>query len=187
MREIEFFQANARVFWSTKDGRVEELTEGDTKLVDYLYDRIAAEFPDAYCALVDEFSKCRMNVRYFRFRIADRFVRCNFGRCDDVADVDGRGDWHLEFVECPLRGSCRHENVVCHPRRESGLTDGEMRVGSLLFAGLDRRKIADRLYLSPFTVDNHIRHIYIKLDVHSVGEFMKVAENGRLFENYEIQ
>lgn len=187
MRGIEFFQANSRVFYSTRDGRVEELTEGDVDLVDYLYERISEEFPAAYCALVDEFSRCRRNVRYFRWRVVDRFVRCNFGRCDNVEDVDIGDDWHLEFVECPLRGCCRHENVVCLPRRATSLTRGELRVGAMLLRGVDRRGIADGLCLSPYTVENHIRHIYGKLGVHTEADFVRVAKERRIFENYEIQ
>lgn len=186
MIAIEFFQADSTVFCSMADGSVVELTEGDTELVDYLYERIAEDFPGAYCALVDEFARCRGNVRYFRFRVVDRFVRCNFGRCDSVADVDGLGEWHLELVDCPLRGECRREGVVCKPRRSTALSAAEMRVGRLLFGGVGRLEIADRLCLSPLTVANHVRGIYRKLGVHSEADFVREAERKRIFENYEV-
>ncbi len=187
MRPIEFFQANSTLFVTSPDNTISELTEADTDLIDYLYDRIATDYPWAYCALVDEFSRCRKNVRYFRFRIVDRFLRCNFGKCDNLADIDASGEMHLEFVDCPLRGQCRHERVVCLPRRQTELSPAEMRVGALLFNGFSRQAIADRLYLSPFTVDNHIRHIYAKLGVHTEADFVRAANLKHLFANYEIQ
>ncbi|MEP6664971.1 MAG: LuxR C-terminal-related transcriptional regulator, partial [Nocardioidaceae bacterium] len=38
----------------------------------------------------------------------------------------------------------------------------------LLMGGLDRRRIGERLYISPNTVRTHQQHILSKLDVHSV-------------------
>ncbi len=187
MRPIEFFQAGSTIFFSTADSRVVELTETDTELVDHLYDRIAAEYPAAYCALVDLFSRSQKNMRYFRYRIVERFIRCNFGKCDNVADIDAHGDMHLEFVDCPLRGQCSYERIVCLPERQTSLTEAEKRVAVLLYQGKRRQQIADILFLAPCTIDNHIRHIYAKLNVHTEADFVRYIKNNRLFRNYEIQ
>ncbi len=42
----------------------------------------------------------------------------------------------------------------------------------LIAAGLSNREIADRLFLSPRTVERHIANLYRKLDVHSKAEAM---------------
>ncbi len=47
------------------------------------------------------------------------------------------------------------------------LSDRETEVLQLIAAGLTNREIADRLYLSLFTVKAHARSIYDKLDAHS--------------------
>lgn len=54
--------------------------------------------------------------------------------------------------------------------QEYKLTEREKEVLNLLVEGKTKRHIADYLYLSYHTVDNHIRNIYSKLHVHSRTE-----------------
>jgi DNA-binding CsgD family transcriptional regulator len=58
------------------------------------------------------------------------------------------------------------------PRREmlsglASLTPSERRVGELAARGLTTRQIAESLFVTPKTVEFHLRHIYRKLDVSS--------------------
>jgi DNA-binding CsgD family transcriptional regulator len=50
------------------------------------------------------------------------------------------------------------------------LTAREREVASLAARGLTNREIADNLYLSPRTVENHLQRIYDKLGVSSRDE-----------------
>ena len=54
--------------------------------------------------------------------------------------------------------------------------EGEML--ELLAAGLDGPGIAERLFVSPATVRNHIQHILAKLEVHSRVEAVALALRG---------
>ncbi|WP_432990669.1 ATP-binding protein [Dactylosporangium sp. CA-233914] len=47
------------------------------------------------------------------------------------------------------------------------LTESELRVAQLAAAGSTNREIADRLHISPHTVNTHLRHIFDKLRVRS--------------------
>ena len=49
----------------------------------------------------------------------------------------------------------------------ASLTDGELRVVAGVAQGMSNRSIADDLYLSRHTVDAHLKHVYLKLDIHS--------------------
>jgi DNA-binding NarL/FixJ family response regulator len=60
--------------------------------------------------------------------------------------------------------SARHETE----KRLRSLSHRERQVLELLMCGLDRRRIGERLYISPNTVRTHQQHILSKLDVHSV-------------------
>ena len=50
------------------------------------------------------------------------------------------------------------------------LTASEERVGKLAASGLTNREIAERLYLSPKTVESNLSRVYRKLDIHSRAE-----------------
>ena len=49
-----------------------------------------------------------------------------------------------------------------------------------LSQGLSYKMIADDMGLSYFTVNNHIRKIYEKLQVHSLGEAVALAHKNKL-------
>ena len=49
----------------------------------------------------------------------------------------------------------------------SGLTDTERQIAIVVAEGLSNRAVAERVFLSPHTVDFHLRQIFRKLDVKS--------------------
>ncbi|WP_048695451.1 helix-turn-helix domain-containing protein, partial [Nostocoides australiense] len=49
----------------------------------------------------------------------------------------------------------------------ASLTKAQLAVAQLVGAGLTSKEIAEQLYLSPRTVDNHLAQIYRKLDIPS--------------------
>lgn len=49
----------------------------------------------------------------------------------------------------------------------SSLTDTELGIAEQVAAGRTNREVAAQLFLSPHTVDSHLRHIYTKLDIAS--------------------
>lgn len=53
------------------------------------------------------------------------------------------------------------------PAPDYGLTTREREVLAEMVAGGTQREIAERLFVSPSTVNSHIQHLYEKLHVHS--------------------
>jgi DNA-binding CsgD family transcriptional regulator len=49
----------------------------------------------------------------------------------------------------------------------ASLTPRELRVGELAAKGLTTRAIAELLFVTPKTVEYHLRHVYQKLDIAS--------------------
>jgi DNA-binding CsgD family transcriptional regulator len=47
------------------------------------------------------------------------------------------------------------------------LTKSELRVMKLIVSGMTNREAADKLFLSPHTVDTHLRHVFEKVGVNS--------------------
>jgi DNA-binding CsgD family transcriptional regulator len=62
----------------------------------------------------------------------------------------------------------------------ASLTDAELRVVSRVAAGTTNRSIAEELHLSHHTVDAHLKHIYVKLDIHSRVELTVLAMERRV-------
>jgi DNA-binding NarL/FixJ family response regulator len=53
------------------------------------------------------------------------------------------------------------------PKSEYGLTLREKEILNLLIGGLTMKQIAEKLFLSYYTIDTHLKNIYAKLQVHS--------------------
>ena len=69
-----------------------------------------------------------------------------------------------------LSGTKREEKDV-----QTNLTDREMEILKGLVKGYDYKKIADELFISPYTVRTHISNIYEKLHVRSKVQAVKIA------------
>jgi DNA-binding CsgD family transcriptional regulator len=57
------------------------------------------------------------------------------------------------------------------------LTDAELQVARLAAAGYTNGGIADRLFISPHTVNTHLRHVFDKLDIRSRVELTRIVEH----------
>lgn len=57
----------------------------------------------------------------------------------------------------------------------ASLTEAELRIVDSVAQGKTNRSIADELCLSRHTVDAHLKHVYVKLDVHSRVELTVLA------------
>jgi DNA-binding CsgD family transcriptional regulator/tetratricopeptide (TPR) repeat protein len=66
----------------------------------------------------------------------------------------------------------------------AGLTSRQMDVLALMTAGLANAEIADRLFISPKTVDHHVSAILAKLDARTRGEAVSLAlQSGLINQN----
>jgi DNA-binding NarL/FixJ family response regulator len=77
----------------------------------------------------------------------------------------------LNLLTAEKKGDRQEENTT--------LSDREMDVLKGLVDGLDYKKIAEELFLSPYTVRTHITNIYEKLHVTSKAQAIKLALNNK--------
>jgi DNA-binding CsgD family transcriptional regulator len=59
------------------------------------------------------------------------------------------------------------------PSTVDELTPQELQIGLLLASGKTTRETAAALFLSPKTIEYHLRHVYQKLDIHSREELAR--------------
>jgi DNA-binding CsgD family transcriptional regulator len=55
------------------------------------------------------------------------------------------------------------------------MTKSELAVAQLVVNGLTNREIADRLFVSPHTVNTHLRNVFAKLEVNSRVDLTRLA------------
>jgi DNA-binding NarL/FixJ family response regulator len=55
------------------------------------------------------------------------------------------------------------------------LTESEFAVVTQVARGATNREVAERLFLSPYTVSSHLRHVFSKLDIRSRAELAHIA------------
>lgn len=182
MGGYEFYTIDGEVWYITSDGRNERLDESKETLIAMLIERMMECYPDAYKAMSEYYRKSAMNVSYYRYMIARRFCKCNFAKLDTAElDFNPSSSFCFEKVQCPLRGECKFEGVVCMPKFNTQLSKKELEVMRLIYDGCSNEEVGNRLYLSPFTVKNHIKSVYAKLGIHEKAEFIQYANKNNVF------
>jgi pimeloyl-ACP methyl ester carboxylesterase/DNA-binding CsgD family transcriptional regulator len=99
-----------------------------------------------------------------------------------IGDVSGVlspiADFIGEVSGCPAAGR-RAPSATSRPQRPAtgweALTDAERRVADLVAGGLANREVAERLFLSRYTVETHLKHVFAKLGVSSRAELAALA------------
>lgn len=181
MKSIEFYSFEGQIWYQLSDGSQHRLTEESKEVIRFLLDSFQEFYPEAFDACAEEYKRCNANLPHYQYRIALRLCKCNFGIIDaSTSDIDATGHFHFEHVPCPLRGECKHENVICHPRFNSKISDAEMRVLALMFKNISRQQIAEELCLSPHTVHNHIRNACARIGVNKEAELIAYAHRHNL-------
>ena len=180
LSKIEFYNFENEVWYRNANGTTAKLNE-NSEVVGEIIEMISEYYPKAFAALEKEYSRCLPNITLYRYRIVNRFIRCNFGIIDNVYDIDAMGKSHIEDVPCPLRGECKHECVICRPEFNSHISAAEMRVLRLWYEGMKKEEIAEQLYFSVHTVNNHIRNAFNRIGINSKAEFFRYAQQNNLF------
>ncbi len=64
------------------------------------------------------------------------------------------------------------EDKLALVARAHGLTARERELVALVLEGLDTRELAKRMFISPYTVKDHLKSVFDKLGVHSRRELI---------------
>jgi DNA-binding CsgD family transcriptional regulator len=86
--------------------------------------------------------------------------------------------WDAGRVRRRLRANGVRRRLLTSTRPNAGwaaLTDSELAVVRLIAAGLTNRETAVRLFISPHTVNSHLRHTFTKLGVNSRLDLARVV------------
>lgn len=132
---------------------------------------IEVVYPGAMKALKEVYKSSLQNYYFGRYKIVERFIRCNFGENDLLTYDMEHGSMNIEKVRCPLRRICKNENVICNP---SISTDKETQVAKLYAHGLSLQEIADILHKSSCTVNAQLYNLKKRLNLNSSHDIIKL-------------
>lgn len=177
---LEFYLYEGELWCKDDKGGNYLVDQHRIDLVEKIYNRIKEDYPEAFQALRECYKESAPNKIYYRFIMVQRFLKCNLGQLDSMAFDFDNGIINFERMDCPIRLDCKYDGVICNPIYKTSLSASEMRVGMLWYDGLSKEEIAGMLYLSPETVNNHIRSIYRKLDIHEKADFVKYVKEHNL-------
>lgn len=153
-----------------------------TDLTESILNYLKDFYPKAYSSLCKIYAKYSGNKLDYHYRIAHRFIRCNFGAHDSKLDIDQLGNFHFEEVKCPLKGECFDWEVICNPVFNTSLSERELEIMELFYRGIKPEQIAENLSISITTVDTHKRNALKKLSLHSLTDFIIYANEKQLFK-----
>ena len=180
---LEFYLYEGELWCKDNQGHNTLIDSSKGELIDDILSLIKDKFPDAYKALQECYKDSAPNRIYYKYVMVKRFLKCNFGQLDSTYyDIDNP-KINFERVDCPLRLECKYDGIICSPLFKTSLSAQEMKIGKYWYDGLTKSEIAGMMYLSPETVNNHIRNIYYKLDVHEKAEFVKYVEEHNIFKD----
>jgi DNA-binding CsgD family transcriptional regulator len=101
-----------------------------------------------------------------------------YGRALELYAQTGAA-WDAGRIRGRLRALGVRRRLVSSQRPERGweaMTESELAVARLVADGLSNREVAERLFVSPHTVNSHLRHVFGKLDVNSRVELTRLAD-----------
>ena len=175
MDVIEFYLSpDGEEIIVSQNGNHSILSPSSSEIIRQTYQNLELRYPEAYSRLNNIYGK----HRDFMFLGIKRFIKCNWGKSDEHPDILDN-EWNLEKVHCPLRGGfCADESIICLPKPSTNLTARELEIVRL--ANLPVKEIATRLFISKYTVENHLASISKKLNVSGKSEIVNYAHNHKL-------
>jgi DNA-binding CsgD family transcriptional regulator len=95
-----------------------------------------------------------------------------------AVDTEIGASWDARRVRSRLRDLGVRRRVVAAEPETTGwaaLTGSEVTVAGLVAQGLTNREVAEHLFVSPHTVNSHLRHVFTKLGINSRVELARLA------------
>jgi len=156
------------IFINRDDKSIHILDEKCHHVIDSILSVIKRDYTEAYDALY----KIYEGSAFHKFFMVRRFIKCNMSIGDDTIDFDGN-KFNFEDVVCPLRGECKWDGVICKPKFNTTLSDRELEIAKMIADDFSDIEIADKAFISIYTVINHKKNIYKKLGFNNRAQLVK--------------
>lgn len=107
----------------------------------------------------------------------EKFVSCRFGGLDFTPDIKNLTLGHGEYWDCPLRGTCKGEGIVCKQLvyNNHTLTAKDIKAMRLLSTSITNEGLADDLDMPMGTFNLFKKELYKKLNIQTKQEAVVIA------------
>lgn len=172
MEAIEFYTSpDGQVYYRIDGKPAKRLTKFSAEVIEPLITIIRNRFPECYARLATIYKEQAS-------KMADRFIRCNFGEHDLLTQDIEHDILNFEEVRCPLRGICPDERVICKPKSLVRLSGEQRKIVRLYLNGSTLDGIANELHKNRSTVKTQLLRVRDKLGVKNCREIIKVIRLG---------
>ncbi len=170
---IEFFVSNDQVKAIT-NGKVLDFTELPFATIQILEEAIEAD-KEVKMHLLDMHPNSK-------FKRLEQFTKCRFGGLDYQADLSHEGVQAGEYWDCPLRGKCASEGVLCKAASINGskLTSQDVQFAKLLATDATNEVIAGEMNLPMGSFHLAKKKYYQKLGISTKQESTILAQRHNL-------
>lgn len=167
--DTEFFLENDKIKVMSS-GKVTEFTDLPFAKIQILKEEISKDNA-VKATLLDMYP----NSEYKRL---EQFVRCRFGGLDYTADISANGVQSGEYWDCPLRGKCKAEGVLCKSVEYNGkkLEPQDIELTKKLTTAATNEVIASELDLPMGSFHRAKKNLYQKLGVQTKQQTTIIAQ-----------
>lgn len=153
---IEFFE-NDNQLNVIMNGHVRKFNELPTPVYNLINEEMYRH-PQAVAILEEWYPDSEMKQ-------TETFARCRFGDLDPQADLLDGAFSKPEFWDCPYRGSCKGEGIICALPNYKGevLSSDEVQLLTMLTTAMTNEAIASKLDIALGTFHQTKQKLYSKL------------------------
>jgi DNA-binding CsgD family transcriptional regulator len=178
--------ATNRQFPGMGDSAIEFfISDKETKFIQHGKVLPFSEIPFATIKLLDEAIHADININLelhdmhpiSKLKRIEQFARCRFGGLDFVGDIINGKLQEGEYHECPKRGNCKSEGILCKLPDYNGekLSSLEIKLMQQLSTSKTIEAIIYEMDLRPGTFHKIHNILYSKLGVQTRQEVTKIA------------
>lgn len=174
LNSIEFYQdPQGEMVVNPENNKAFTLTVKDREFIIATTILLENDYPEAWKGCREWNKKSKANALYYDFLCVRRFLKCNWAKFDGTLDIDTSGQTHFEWVECPLRGECKYENIICNPKFNSSLTRNDINLLRMIAVdNLTAEQIAIRVARSVNTINNRRKSIQHKTGCNTIAKLV---------------
>lgn len=166
---LEFFNTGKDLMYFNK-GRLRSFKELPFSYVQVIREKIKAD-----PAIQSELMQMHPDSEMKRI---EQFAICNFSGLDHEPDIQNGILQEGEYWNCPMRGSCIAEGILCKPLTYNGqpINAVEITMIKLLVTKMTNETIADTMLLPLGTFHMFKKHLYDKLKISTKQELTRIAD-----------